>query len=593
MFREHKQHLQGQLYSTVSELPAAQRHLLEASWAGVFRHQVFAQLDESAFAVMYASKASRPNVPVNVLMGLEILKSGFGWTDEEMYQAFLFNLQVRYALGYEQLGTGYFAMRTVYELRRRLRKWMQETGENLVEGAFKQITDVQIKALTLKTETLRMDSTQIASDICKFSRLQLLVEILQRVQRMLSERDRERYASLLAPYVATKASRYVYRLKASEMEMRLAAIGAVMAGLVAELAAVYAQASAYGLLVRVFDEHFVWTQSEQRLKTYSEVGVRSLQSPDDPQATFHRKHGQNYRGYVANVTETCDPSNELQLIVKVQTEPNATDDAHLLIAALPELIERTDLQTLYTDGGYNGPRVDPLLDETKIKHIQTALRGAHPDPDCVSLMDFVIETDAAGLPLTLLCPQGQVIAVQPGQAPNRFIARPDPIQCNACPLLARCRARPKPSAKTPTIYFHQRDLLLVKKRQAMATAPPTQGNPRAAVEATIRSLKHPFRHGKLLVRGAFRIACLLLGSALMVNCMRIYRNTLTKPNKRRSLLSFSDLFLRLMVHLDRLCPYFRFAPLQSHLNSVPVSPFTFTLFSLFHPFPAPNTSFLQ
>jgi hypothetical protein len=122
-----------------------------------------------------------------------------------------------------------------------------------------------------------MDSTQIASDICKFSRLQLLVEILQRVQRMLSERDRERYASLLAPYVATKASRYVYRLKASEMEMRLAAIGAVMAGLVAELAAVYAQASAYGLLVRVFDEHFVWTQSEQRLKTYSEVGVRSLQ----------------------------------------------------------------------------------------------------------------------------------------------------------------------------------------------------------------------------------------------------------------------------------------------------------------------------
>lgn len=593
MFREHKQHLQGQLYSTLNELPAAQRQLLEASWAGVFRHQVFAQLDESPFAVLYASAASRPNVPVNVLLGLEILKSGFGWTDEEMYQAFLFNLQVRYALGYEQLGAGYFAMRTVYELRRRLRKWMQQTGENLVEAAFKQITDGQLKALSLKTETLRMDSTQIASDICKFSRLQLLVEILQRVQRMLSERDRVRYASLLAPYVASKASRYVYRLKASETDLRLVALGSVMASLVAELAADYAQASAYGLLVRVFDEHFVWTDGEPCLKAYAEVGVRSLQSPDDPQATFHRKRGQSYRGYVANVTETCDPSNELQLIVKVQTAPNATDDAHLLIAALPELIERTELQTLYTDGGYNSPSVDPLLDETQIEHIQTALRGAQPDPDCVSLMDFVIERDASGLPLTLRCPQGQIIAVQPGQAPGRFIARPDPTQCHACPLLARCRARPKPSAKTPTLYFHQRDLLLAQKRQAMAAASPSPGNPRAAVEATIRSLKQPFRHGKLLVRGAFRIACLLLGSALMVNCLRIYRNTLAKPNKRRGLLSFSDLFLRLMAHLDRLCPCFRFAPVQRQLNSVPVSPFTFTLISFLHPFLAANVAFLH
>jgi hypothetical protein len=594
MFRENKQHLQGQLYSTVSELPPAQRQMLESSWAGTFRREVFARLDESALSILYATAASRPNVPVNVLLGLEILKAGFGWTDEEMYQAFLFNLQVRYALGYEQLGEGYFAMRTVYELRRRLSKWMRETGENLVEAAFVQITDAQLQTLKLKSETLRMDSTLVASDICKFTRLQLLVEILQRVQRMLSQTDQERYAEMLAPYLSCKASRYVYRLKHSEADVRLAAIGPVMLHLVSELAEAYATERVYGLLVRVFDEHFVLCGAEPSLKPYKEVGARSLQSPDDPQATLRHKHGQNHLGYVANVTETCDPDNPMQLIVKVQTQPNATDDAQMLVAALPELIERTEVKTLYTDGGYNSPSVDPLLHEAQIEHIQTALRGDRPDPACVSLVDFVVETDDEGLPLSLTCPQGQRMRVEPGKAPSRYIARPDPQRCAACPLLPRCRARPKPTAKTPTIYFDHRHLLLTQKRQAMATASPWQGNPRAAVEATIRSLKQPFRHGKLLVRGCFRIACLLLGSALMVNTLRIHAYVSTKPHKSRAKSAFADLFFAFLAHIACLGRCY----LISLMDSIPVPTLRFpssTLPTFSHccRYPSVSSTFLQ
>ena len=549
MFRANKQHLQGQLYSTVSELPPAQRQLLESSWAGTFRREVFARVDESALSVLYATAASRPNVPVNVLLGLEILKAGFGWTDEEMYEAFLFNVQVRYALGYEQLGDGYFAMRTVYELRRRLSRWMRERGENLLEVAFVQITDAQLQALKLKSETLRMDSTLVASDICKFTRLQLLVEILQRVQRMLSQSDQERYAELLAPYLSCKAGRYVYRLKHSEADVRLAAIGPLLLRLVNELAERYATENVYGLLVRVFGEHFVVCGTAVSLKPYQEVGARSLQAPDDPQATLHHKRGENYRGYVANVTETCDPSNPLQLIVKVQTQPNATDDAQLLVAALPELIERTEVKTLYTDGGYNSPSVDPLLHAAQIEHRQTALRGDRPHPDCVSLVHFGLETDAEGRPLSLTCPQGQRIPVKPGKAPAHYIARADRQRCTACPLLSRCLARPWSGAKTPTIYFDHRQLLLAQKRQAIASASALPGNPRAAVEATIRSLKQPFRHGKLLVRGCFRVACLLLGSALMVNSRRIHAYATAQPHKPRANSAFADLFFTCLAHI--------------------------------------------
>ena len=114
MFRTNRSHLQGSLFNTISELSEGARKVLENSWAGTFYKEVFCRIDEEALAVLYSENASRPNVPVNVLVSLEILKHGFGWTDEEMYRNYLFDLSVRVALGYENMSDGYFAIRTVY-----------------------------------------------------------------------------------------------------------------------------------------------------------------------------------------------------------------------------------------------------------------------------------------------------------------------------------------------------------------------------------------------------------------------------------------------------------------------------------------------
>ncbi|MBE9473898.1 MAG: DDE transposase, partial [Chloroflexi bacterium] len=65
----------------------------------------------------------------------------------------------------------------------------------------------------------------------------------------------------------------------------------------------------------------------------------------------------------ANLTETCDPENPLELITKVQVEPNHTDNAKMLVEALPDLKRRTNLDTLYTDGGYGNPQVDQTLQD--------------------------------------------------------------------------------------------------------------------------------------------------------------------------------------------------------------------------------------
>ncbi|GIV82539.1 MAG: hypothetical protein KatS3mg051_1893 [Anaerolineae bacterium] len=528
MFRKNEQHLQRPLFSTLDELSPALRERLESSWAGVFRREVFQRIDETPFAVLYSSQESRPNVPVNVLLSLEVLKAGFGWTDEELYDHFAFDLQVRYAVGYENLSDGSFSIRTLYGFRQRLARHMQETGENLVEVAFAQVTDEQIQALGVRTTHLRMDSTQVASNIRRYSRMQLLVEVLHRVYRALSEADRENYQALFAPYVQGKSGHFVYTLKPEEYDTHLQAIGQVMAQLLAALASGYGHTPAYALLARVFAEHFVWEEAEQRPKRPEELAATSLQAPDDPEATFRRKQGEPYRGYVTNLTETCHPDNETQLIVKVHTEPNVADDAHMLAQEVPDLVQRTDVETLYTDGGYNSAEVDALLDEHHIRHVQTALRGGKPDPDGLSLVDFHFETGPEGEPVAATCPAGQRFGMESGRVAGRFIGRPDADICQACPLWDRCPVRPRSGRVTPALYLSQRDVRVVRKRQAIA-AMAGAGNPRAAVEATIRAVKHPLDRGRLRVRGLFRVACQMIGSAMMVNLRRIHKAQLNRP----------------------------------------------------------------
>lgn len=532
MFKENTKHLQLALISNVNDLPKKQLERLEQSWAGTFYTEFFCRIDESVFEMLYSEDPSRPNVPVNVLVGLDTLKAGFGWSDEEMYDAFTFDLQVRYGLGYHTIGDGDFDIRTVYNFRSRVAQHMQETGENLIEKAFEQIADEQVQAYELKTGKLRMDSTQIASNICNISRLRLLVEVLQRMYRVLSEADQERYADEFGPYLKGKAGQYVYRVKAGESEQHLQGIGELMHKLVGELAARYVNEHAYQILKRVFEEHFVVTEEDQlRPKQGEELSANSLQSPDDEQASYRRKRGKDYIGYVGNITETCDPDNDFQLIVKVQVEPNTTDDAKMLDEVLPELKERTDLDEMNTDGGYNSADVDDTCDELEVEQIQTAIRGAKPSSESLGLKDFQWETDADGQPQQVTCPQGVSTPVIPGRNPGRCRAYFNLSDCGKCPLSDKCPTVQLKRKPQRVLRFSEQQVNVTRRRQRTAQARASGQNLRAAVEATVRSVKHPFRNGKVPVRGKPRVSMVVIGSAAMSNVRRIWRYMSTKKGQ--------------------------------------------------------------
>ena len=523
MFRKNDQHLQLPLFSSIDSLPEKQLKRLEASWAGTFYREFFVRVDEKTFAVLYSDEPSRPNIPVNVQFGLEMLKAGFGWSDEELYDAFCYNVQVRYALGYRDLSEGHFELRTLYNFRQRLTNHMQETGENLVEKAFEQITDEQIDAFRLSTKKLRMDSTMIASNIRSMSRLQLLVEVVQRVHRMLRPPDQQRFAEDFAPYLKGSSGQYIYHLKGEESAPHIERIGSLMHRLVDELATSYLEDPVYQVLRRVFEEHFVVEEDAPRAKSGKELSASSLQSPDDREATYRQKRGEDYIGYAANLTETCDPENDFQLIVKIQVESNNTDDAAMLDEVLPELKARLDADEMWNDGGYNSPNVDVTMRQEGVEQIQTAIRGRKPSGERLGLDNFDWEINAEGQPQQVTCSHGQSATVTLGRKAGRYGAAFQVPDCEACPFLDRCPTKPLKRTPERMLRFSQQEMDLALRRKRSAKALASGRNLRSAVEATVRSVKHPFRNGKVPVRGEPRVRMILTGSAAMSNVRRIFR----------------------------------------------------------------------
>jgi len=242
---------------------------------------------------------------------------------------------------------------------------------------------------------------------------------------------------------------------------------------------------------------------------------------------------------VANLTETCDPENPLQLVTKVQVATNHTDDAELLVEALPNLKEWTDLDTLYTDGGYGSSDADNILQTNHVEQIQTAIGGRIPNNEKINLSDFTIKLAETKKPTPITCPQGQSTAVHPssqresnaeeGIFPNNgagkkaYVAHFEDNLCLACPLLPKCPVQRGKRDLRFHLRFDQKQINMSERRQRSLIHQEEGRNLRAAVEATVRQVKHPFPASKLPGRGKFRVSCMMIGSAMITNVRRIQR----------------------------------------------------------------------
>ena len=523
MFQTNDTHGQQSFFAGHRWLPESLRQALENSWADTFYREVFGQIPETLFAPLYSDDgASRPNTPVNVLLGAEILKSGFGWSDLELIDHVRFDLQVRHALGLDDLRGELFTLRTLYNFRCRVREYAAETGVNLYAQVFEQVTDEQLAQLPLDVGWQRMDSTQVLSNLAAWSRLELLIAVVQQVYAGLPPEKQAQWTEEAAPYLAGRPRHVSHRLQSSETETHLQRLGDLLVAWEAALTPVAPKSEALALARRVLDEQYEQTPEGLVLRAAEEVPSDSLQSPHDLDATYRVKGGKTYRGgYVANVSETAAPDNDVQLITGLEVEGNRTDDADLLAADLAHQRERDiPVKQVTVDGGYTGPTAEAACETHQVALRPTRLRGGQSSAAHWGWEEYTWEVAEEGQPVRVTCPEGQTVEVEPGPGAERYLARFDRTTCEGCPYFeTECRVQPRVH-KPPTLYVGQREVEVAQQRQRLR---PEDRSIRAVVEATVRSLKRGLRGDKLPVRGLTRARMFLYGAALMVNLRRVHR----------------------------------------------------------------------
>ena len=69
---------------------------MEKSWAKVFSDEIFPAIDEERFRVLYSQNASRPNTPVNIIVGALIIKELFALSDDEIVENLMLDIHYQY-----------------------------------------------------------------------------------------------------------------------------------------------------------------------------------------------------------------------------------------------------------------------------------------------------------------------------------------------------------------------------------------------------------------------------------------------------------------------------------------------------------------
>ena len=521
MFRESEPNQQSSLFDTLWLMPPKMKERLLTSWADTFRQEVFARIPETLFAPLFSDIESRPNAPINVIVGGEILKAGFGWTDEELVDHLGFDLLTRHALGLDEVRAEAPTMRTFYNLRRRVREYAERTGTNLYSEVFAHITDEQITKFAVKTNWQRMDSTQLLSNIALMSRLELVIATLQTGVGGLPTALQQQWGQAQESYLSKPAQTICYRLKAADATPHLQAVGQLLLEVWAQLAAHEADANLTAIVARVIREQYqVEGENVITLRPAATISGDSLQSPHDPEATYRHKHEQGYKGYVTNLSETCDPANAVQLITSVQTAPNCVDDGQLLADTLTDLAQRqVAIDQATVDGGYNGPTSEAACRRHGVQLRPTTIRGGQTKAGVFGWDAYQWTLDEAGKPVRVCCPRGQTALVERGRTPQRYLVRFDSEVCAACPFFQNgCRVQPR-RRRPPTLNVTRRSIQVAELRRGMSA---DNAAIRANTESTVHAFKRVFAGGKLPVRGLVRAHMMACGSALMVNLRRLH-----------------------------------------------------------------------
>jgi hypothetical protein len=543
MFR--KRDPQCDLFESSSLIPPAKAKLLRKSWAHTFRTKALSLIDEEVFSPLYCEDNGRPNKPVEVVFGVLILKEMFDLTDDEALEHLEFNLQWHHALRLKP-EEAHLCQKTLHNFRTGIMR------HKLGRVAFEETTGRIIEALGVKVTRQRLDSTHIISNIAILTRLGLFCETI----RVFLSRLRVDHSRLYKRVPEGLRSRYLrddgeetryHDARSGEARRRLSVCARDLYRLVDRFRGTAAAGlKEYGLLERLLEEQCEIAKNEERprdddddsgegqvpvkLKEAKEVGSDSMQSPHDPDVTYSGHKG---KGYEAQVTETCDEENEVEIITQVEVTDSCDGDAGATIPMIEGLAERgIQPEELEADTAYgsaqNAVKAKSMGTELVSPVAGGAMEENREKDELLKAADFDIDP-AYGRPT--ICPAGHesVREQSDHDAYQKVKIVFDRAICEECPEFCRCPAKLNREGNGYVLKANLFKVNIECRRRAERSGEfAGRYNIRAGIEATNSELKRKHGMGRLRVRGRPRVELAVFLKVLACNIKRMVRTLVAR-----------------------------------------------------------------
>lgn len=317
--------------------------------------------------------------------------------------------------------------------------------------------------MKLNTGLRRMDSLMVASNIKKMGRLELLYTCVANLAKLMVRKEDRSFPDPMKHYTEEDDhNKLLYHNRSEDTDSKMTQILKDAASLITICGSRYDETSEYQLLIRVLNEQTIKDNNGTfSLKSSgSDMDSEILQNPADPDATYRKKAGKEYRGYIANVVEGSNGTDSLT--IDYQFERNTYSDSQFVKDYIDRQAENETPVTLITDGGYCGNENAKLARSKNIELITTDLKGT----EVIDLWaDFEFSEDGTKL---LRCAGGHTPKSSVYDKNAQRCKASFPIEvCRNCPYFKTCN--PVEYKRVATIKLAQRTAFHAKQQRFLKT----------------------------------------------------------------------------------------------------------------------------
>jgi len=341
-------HKQMSIFNKLSTLSVRQINWLVTTWAFAFRLFIYPLIKPEMFDCLFSNSDSRPATPPQITVSLLIIQSIFNKTDDEMHDWMMgSDIAIRFAtdtFGYtsEKLPT---CDKQLTRFRMRCQAYAADhDGVNPLDECLHQVEYGMCALMGLDLRNVRMDSTQISANMARLSRESLIYSANLRMLNYLIAQDDQKQkeaieAKNLGHYLeANDRNKVIYHSHISKESKR--ATLAEEASRILKICKEKDLESEEGkLFTRILSEQTVVENGIRRFATAEDGTMTSscVQNPVDPDATYRKKAGKEFIGYVTNFAEAVGTDGTQ--IVSWDFEQNVVNDAVMAMAFLKEATE--------------------------------------------------------------------------------------------------------------------------------------------------------------------------------------------------------------------------------------------------------------